>query len=132
MIWRAVKLTNLSVLVHENDGSIHLHLKCYLLHVSARSEGVEIYNSDSKFSILGASFTGIAKKARALSHRCNITYDGTASKLPPEIHVDHVHMITLVCYAPPPPPRTWDRGITKILTFSSAKLGYMPCTKRTF
>ena len=73
---------------------------------SARSEGVEIYNSDNKSSILGASFTGIIKKARGLSPRCDITYDGTASKLPPEINVDHLHMlhVTFMCYAPPPPP----------------------------
>ena len=55
-----------------------------------------MYNCDNKFSILGASFTGIVKNARVsvLSYRCDITYAGTASILSPEIHVhvDHVHM----------------------------------------
>ena len=67
-------------------------LKYYILQVSASSEGVEIYNFDNKFSILGASFTGIVKNARVLSHRCDITYAGTASNLKPEIYVDHVHV----------------------------------------
>ena len=69
-------------------------LKYYLLHVSARSEGAEIYNCNNKvffFLILGASFTGIVKNVRVLSHRCEITYAGTASNLPPEIQVDHIH-----------------------------------------
>ena len=72
---------NLSVLFHENAGFQHLHLypKYYILHVSERSEGVEIYNCNNKFPILGASFTGIVKIARVLSHRCDITYAGTAS-----------------------------------------------------
>ena len=30
------------------------------------------------------------------------------------------------------PPCTWDRGITKILTFPSAKLEYIPCTTGAF
>ena len=70
-------------------------LKYYLLHVSARSEGDEIYNCDHNkfFLILGASFTGVVKNVRVLSHRCDITYAGTASNLPSEIqvHVDHIH-----------------------------------------
>ena len=58
-------MMNLSVLVHENDGSPHLHLysKYYLLHVSARRKAIEIYKCDNKFSIAGASFTGIVKNA---------------------------------------------------------------------
>ena len=72
-----------------------------LLHVSARSEEVEIYNCDNKFSILGASFTGIVKNVRVLSHRYAITYAWTASNLTPEICVDHVHvhMLTFMCCA---------------------------------
>ena len=65
------------------------------------------------------SFTGIVKIARDLSHHCDITYAGTASNLPPEIQVDHVHVnihMLCICYLLPP-PCTLDRGITKILTF---------------
>ena len=51
-----------------------------------------------RFSILGASFTGIVKNARVLSHRCDITYAGTASNLPPEWHVDHVHVHSCVMH----------------------------------
>ena len=68
-------MMNLSVLVRENDIYIHT-LKHYLLHVSARSEGVEIYNCDNKFLILCASFTGIVKNVRVLSHRSYVTYTG--------------------------------------------------------
>ena len=75
-------------------------LKYYLLHVSARSEGVDIYNCD-KFSILDASLTGIVKNVCVLSHRSDITYAKTASYLPPVIPVDHVHvhMLTFICCA---------------------------------
>ena len=67
-------------------------LKYYLLHVSARSEGIEIYNCDNIFFlILGVSFTCIVKNVRVLGHRCDITFVGTASNLPPEIQVDHIH-----------------------------------------
>ena len=41
-------MMNISVLVHENDGSLHLHLYPNI-HVSARSEGVKICNCDNKF-----------------------------------------------------------------------------------
>ena len=51
-------MITLSVLVRENDGPhIYIYtLKHYLLHVCARSEGVENYNCDNKFLILGVSF----------------------------------------------------------------------------
>ena len=53
MISRTGKLMmNISVLVHENDGSLHLLLYPNILpiHVSARSEGVKICNfCDNKF-----------------------------------------------------------------------------------
>ena len=81
-----------------------------------------------RFSIPGAFYTGIAKNARVRSHRYDITYARTASNVPPEIQVDHymctckhlciIHLLFV------PPPCTWDRGITKILKFPSAK----PCT----
>ena len=74
-------MVTLSVLVYENDGSLHLHIypKILPLECSLRSEGVEIYNCDNKFSILVASFTGIVKYARVLSHRFDIIYAGTVS-----------------------------------------------------
>ena len=67
-------------------------LRNYLLHESARSEGVGVYNCDYTLSILVASFKGIVKNVRVLSNHCGITYAGTASNLPPEIHIDHVHV----------------------------------------
>ena len=78
---------------------------------------------DDKFSILG-----IVKNARVLSHRCDITYAGTASNLPPEIYVDSCVVQLLIA----PSPCTWDRGKTRILTFPSAKIRYMPFTNGTF
>ena len=71
MVWL---MMNLSVLAHENDGPhIYIYtLKYDQLHLSARSEGMEIYNCDN-FSIPGASFTSILKNARVLSHRWDIS-----------------------------------------------------------
>ena len=55
-----------------------------------------------------------------------------ASNLPPEIHINHVHVhvhnTILLCtfYLPPPPPPHsscfWDREIMNILTFPSTQL----------
>ena len=66
-----------SALVHETD--LHLYNKILpitksllSIHLSTSSEGDEIYNRDKKkFSILGASFTGIVKNTGVLSHRCD-------------------------------------------------------------
>ena len=118
-------MMNLSVLVHEND-SPHIYiyiLKYYLLHVSARGEGVEIYNCDNKFSILGASFTGIVKNARVLRHRCDISICWNCSP------VDHVHYTCkhscFMLFA----PLHFDQGITKILMFPSAKWDICPALR---
>ena len=95
----------------------------YLLHVSARSEAFEIYNCD-KFSIEGPSFTGIVKNARILSHRCDITYARTASNLPPEIQVDHVHVnihALCTCYLNPPPTLNLGPGNHKDIDISLSK-----------
>ena len=74
-------MINLSVLVHENYGSPqpHIYPKLLPIECSAMSEGVEIYNCDNKFSILGASFTSIVKNTRVLSHCCDITYAETVT-----------------------------------------------------
>ena len=132
MIWSASKLMmNLSVLFM-NTIAPHIYtfpLKYYLLYVSARSEGVEIYNCDNKLSILGVSFTGIVKNACVLSNRCVITY----AELLQICHLKYMYTIHVLCnWYLQPPPCFWDRGIIKILTFPSAKLVCMPCTKGTF
>ena len=128
-------MMNLSVLVHENDGSPHLHLylkilSITLVHVSARTERVEIYNCDDKF------FFNSWRVLHRHNQDCSCSeppYAGTASNLPPEIQVDHINNYVLcICYLHPHTPCTWDRGITKLLTLPSAKIGYISCTKGTF
>ena len=95
-----------------------------------------IYNCVNKFSILGASFKGIVKNARVLSHRSDISICWNSFQLPPEIHVDHVHYTCkhscVMLFVPPPPPCTLDQEMTKILTFPSAKWDICPALRGHF
>ena len=74
-------MMNPSVLVHENDGSPHLHLYPKILPITCKCKGAKGLRSTIVifFSNLGASFTGIVRNARVPSHRCDITYARTAS-----------------------------------------------------
>ena len=74
-------MMNLSVFVHENDGfphhtSIPINTTYYMYVKGAKGLRSTIV---IKFSIQGASFTGIVKNARVLRYRCGITYAGTTS-----------------------------------------------------
>ena len=132
MIWKTGKLmVNLSVLVQKKP---HLHLYAKILPITCKCKerrGRDCDNCDHNFSILGASFTDIVKNASVLSQCSDITYAGTASNYRLKYRLTmytctHVNIRVLcICYLQP--PCTWDRGITKILTFPSAKLGHMPC-----